>query len=202
MKVPFRQQASEYDCVPTTVINALSYLFSRRELPPFIVHRVYKDLMDIESSRGTSSRAIQDLGYLLNNYREKRYEKFVVDSKFIWGAQVHLRQNSKIIRCLDANGAALICVHSNRGSWHYILAFRYDGEWLHCYDPFPRSKRFLVNNDAVKFIETTGHQDPNLFIRCDWLEKDFDKTDHFDERKYVFGGHDDRECLLLNRIQV
>jgi hypothetical protein len=70
------------------VINALSYLFNRRELPPFIVHRVYKDLMDIESSRGTSSRAIQDLGYLLKNYREKRYEKFAVESKFIWGVRM------------------------------------------------------------------------------------------------------------------
>lgn len=201
MKVPFRQQASEYDCVPTTVINALSYLFRRSELPPFIVHRVYKDLMDIESTRGTSSRAIQDLGHLLKSYREKRYEKFAVESKFIWGGQVHLRQNSKIIRCLDANGAALICVHSSRGNWHYILAFRYEGEWLHCHDPSPRTKRF-ISNDAVQFDAVAGQQEPNLIIRCDWLEKDFEKTENHDDRKYVFGGHDDRECLLLNRIRT
>lgn len=199
MKVPFRQQASEYDCVPTSLINALCYLFSRNELPPFIVHRVYRDLLDIESARGSSSRAIQDLGYLLNSYREKRYEKFAVECKYIWGGQVHLRKNSRIIRCLEANGAALLCVHSSRGNWHYILAFRFEEGWLHCHDPSPRSKRF-INNDAVQFTEPTGHQDPNLRIRSDWLENDFDQTQHADKRKYVFGSIDNRECLLLNRI--
>jgi hypothetical protein len=201
MKVPFRQQVSEYDCVPTTLINALSYLFNRGEIPPFVVHRVYKDCLDVECSRGTSSRAVQDLGYLLSHYKDKRYGKFAVESKFICGDQVHLRQNSKIIRCINSNGAALMCVHSNRGNWHYILAFRSEGEWLHCYDPFPRSKRFL-ESDAVKFIETTEQQDPNLIIRCDWLEKKFNKTKDSDERKYVFGCKNDRECLLLNRIRV
>lgn len=202
MKVPFRQQVSEYDCVPTTVINALSYLFNRRELPPFVVHRVYKDLLDIESSRGTSSRAIQDLGCLLNNYKEKSFKKFAVNSRFLSGSQVHFKQNSKIIRCLNANGAALMCVHSSWNNWHYILGFRLEDGWLHCYDPFPRSKKFFINNEYVQLVETVGQQDSNLKIRCDWLEKDFDKKKDYKERKYVLGCHDDRECLLLNRIQV
>lgn len=200
MKVPFRQQASEYDCVPTTVINALSYLFSRRELPPFMVHRVYKDLLDMELFRGTSSRAIQDLGFLLNNYKDNSYKKFAVNSRFLRGSQVHLQHNSKIIRCIKANGAALICVHASWNSWHYILGFRLEDGWLHCYDPFPRSKRFFVNNDAVQFVVPTGHQDPNLIIRCDWLENEFGRNDNYDKFKYVLGCNDDRECLLLNRI--
>jgi hypothetical protein len=201
VKVPFRQQASETDCVPTSLINALSYLFDRREIPPFVVHRVYRDCLDIESSRGTSSRAIQDIGFWLNHYKEKRYKDFAVESKFLTGEQVHLRRNSKIIRCINSNGAALLRVHLNRDVWHCILGFRSEGGWLHCYDPAPHSKRF-INNDAVQFATTTGQQEPNLRIRFDWLEKDFDTTKNTDERKYVFGCHDDRECLLLNRIQV
>jgi hypothetical protein len=177
----------------------LSYLFDKREIPPFVVHQVYKDCLDNESSRGTSSRAIQDLGFWLSHYKEKRYDKFAIESKFIWGDQVHLRQNSKIIRCINSNGAALMCVHSSRNNWHYILGFRSEGEWLHCYDPSPRSKRF-INNDAVQFAATTGQQDPNLIIRFDWLEKNINKTKDSDERKYVFGCKNDRECLLLNRI--
>lgn len=199
MKVPFRQQASEYDCVPTSLINGLCYLFSRSELPPFVVHRVYRDLLDMEYSRGSSSRAIQDLAYLLNNYREKRYEKFTVKSKYIWGGQVHLRKNSKIVQCINSNGAALLCVHSSRGNWHYILAFRFENGWLHCHDPSPRSKRF-IDNDAVQFTEPTSQQDPNLKIRSDWLENDFNQAENADERKYIFGNIDNRECLLLNRI--
>lgn len=200
MKVPFRQQASEYDCVPTTMINALSYLFRRRELPPFMVHRVYKDLLDMDSFRGTSSRAIQDLGFLLNNYKENSYKKFAVNSRFLRGSQVHFQRNSKIIRCIKANGVALICVHTSWSSWHYILGLRLEDGWLHCYDPFPRSKRFFVNNDAVLFVESSGRQDPNLMIRCDWLEKEFEKNVDYGNYKYVLGSRDDRECLLLNRV--
>jgi hypothetical protein len=205
MKVPFRQQASDCDCVPTTFINALSYLFDRKDIPPFVVQRVYRDCLDNESStlpgRGTSTRAIQDLGLWLSHYKEKRYKKFAVVSKFICGDQVHLRKNSKIIRCINANGAALMCVHSGQNNWHYILGFRHDGEWLHCYDPAPRSKKF-VKNDAVQFVASTGQQEPNLLIRCDWLNKKYKKTKNSDERKYIFGCKNDRECLLLNRIHV
>jgi hypothetical protein len=92
-----------------------------------------------------------------------------------------------------------MCVHSSQNNWHFILGFQTEGKWLHCYDPYPHSKRF-IKNDAVEFVSSSGNQEPNLRIRFDWLEKDFDKIDDYDERKYVLGSFDDRECLLLNRI--
>lgn len=200
MKVPFRQQASEFDCVPTSLINALSYLFNRREIPPFVVRRVYMECLDIESSRGTSRRAIQDIGFFLNNYSEKSCKEFAVKTRFLQGDQVNLRQNGKIIRCIRSNGVALVCVYLGLNSWHYVLGFRFENGWLHCYDPYPRSKKFIKNDAAVLFDVTTGQQIPNLRIRGDWLDKDFDKTSIYAERKYIFGHNDDRECLLLNRI--
>lgn len=199
MKVPFRQQASTYDCVPTTFINALNYLFHREETPPFVVNQVYRNCLDVEAARGTSSRAVQDMGYWLSTYSEPRYDSFAIKSKFIVGAQVHLRQNSKILKCINANGAALLCVHSSQSCWHYILGFGHDGDYLCCFDPHPRTKRF-IKNDAVRFVEQTQHQEPNLIIRCDWLDRCFRKTKTPCDSKYIFGNHDDRECLLLNRI--
>jgi len=200
MKVPFRQQASGYDCVPTTLINGLSYLFSREEIPPFIVHRVYKECMDLEAFRGTSSRAIQELGFWLSNYQEKRYKKFAVEADYLYGDQVHLKQSSKIIRCITSKGVALLCVHTTDNNWHYILAFRLEGEWLHCYDPYPRTKRF-INHENVRLVETTGQHEPNLIMHFSWLDKSFKKTKDCDGRKYILGRIDDRECLLLNRIR-
>jgi hypothetical protein len=199
--VTFRQQVSEYDCVPTSLVNALSYLFHRRDIPPFVIQRVYKDCLDGEAARGTTSRAIQELGFWLSCYREKRFKAFAIESKFISGKQVHFRRNSRIIRCLDSQGVALLCVHSSRNSWHYILCLQSEGGWLHCFDPKPHTKRF-IKNDAVQFIATADQQKPNARIRFDWLEKEFDQAQHPDERKYVLGDIDDRECLLLNRIRV
>lgn len=201
MKVPFRQQASEYDCVPTSLINAMCYLFSRRELPPFVIHRIYKDCLDHEASRGTTGRAIRDLGFWLNSYKEKRFNTFAVQSKYISGAQVHLRRDNKIIRCLDTQGAVLIYVQTSQYERHCILCIRSEGDWLYCYDPYPRSRRY-IDNEVVQFVEPTCHHGPNLRIRSDWLERDIDQAQHADERKYVLGNIVKRECLLLNRIHL
>ena len=37
MKIPLRYQMSEYDCGPTSMLNAISYLFEREEIPPRLV---------------------------------------------------------------------------------------------------------------------------------------------------------------------
>jgi hypothetical protein len=34
MYIPFHYQVSEYDCVPTAMVNAISYLFPKKEIPP------------------------------------------------------------------------------------------------------------------------------------------------------------------------
>ena len=43
MKSPLRYQFSEYDCGPTTMLNAVSYLIEREEIPPEIIRNVKKD---------------------------------------------------------------------------------------------------------------------------------------------------------------
>lgn len=200
MKVPFRHQATEYDCVPTSLINGLCYLFSRRDLPPFVVQRVYKDCLDYGAARGTTSQAIRDMGHWLSCYKENRFDKFAIASNYICGNRVHLRRSSRIIRCLDAQGAAIMIVHTSRFERHCILGIRMEDEWLYCYDPYPRTRRYIDNVD-VQFVESNSRHGPNLRIRSDWLENDFNKTQHADERKYVFGNIENRECLLLNRIR-
>ena len=40
VKVPLIYQASEYDCAPATLLNAISYLFERRDIPPVIVRNI------------------------------------------------------------------------------------------------------------------------------------------------------------------
>ncbi len=201
MKVAFRQQASNYDCVPTTFMNALTYLFDRREIPPFVIQRIYRECLDVEASRGTSGQAVRDLGFWLSNYKEKSFSKFAVESKFITGEQVHLRQRSKILRCLNDDGAALLSVYAGDQSLHYILAFKCEDGWLYCYDPYPRAKKLVVN-ESVQFIDSNGQQEPNLKIRCDWIDKDMKKAKKPDDRKFILGDNDDRECLLLNRLDV
>lgn len=200
MKVGFRQQASDYDCVPTTFINALCYLFHRQEIPPGVIRRIYKDCLDLEAAQGTSARAINALANWLKNYNEKSYKKFQLSSNYLRGKQVHLGGDSQIIQCLNQEGAALLCVHSSNGAWHYILGFQKQEEWLYCYDPLPRTKRF-IHNEQIQFIEPAGKQDANLRIHCNWIDRTFKTAKTPEQRKYIFGTRYQRECLLLQRIK-
>lgn len=198
MKIPFRHQVTNYDCAPTSIINALSYLFNRKEIPPFIVHRIYMDCLDAESFRGTSGRAIQNLGFLLSQYKEQSFRRFALKSKTITGRQVHFRKSSRILRCLNSHGAVVLNLQMNHGEWHCVLGLRAEENWLHCYDPAPRSRKF-AHTDAIKFITPTEPHGPNLIIRFDWLSKDLEKAQSLQERKYILGTEEERQCLLLNR---
>ena len=42
MKNPLHYQFSEYDCGPTTMQNAISFLFEREEIPPEILRNIDK----------------------------------------------------------------------------------------------------------------------------------------------------------------
>lgn len=200
MKVPFRQQATEYDCVPTAIINAMCYLFDRRELPPSVVHRIYKDCLDYESARGTSGRAIRDVGTWLSCYAEKKFATFAVASRFICGSQVHVKRNSQIIRWLNDNGTALLCIQISQYERHCVMGMHIEDDWLYCHDPYPRTKRYATS-EAIQFVEPASRQGSNLKIRLDWLENDSEHSQHADSHKYVLGSIDERECLLLKRIR-
>lgn len=40
MKNPLRYQLSEYDCGPTSMLNALAFLFEREDIPPEAVRNI------------------------------------------------------------------------------------------------------------------------------------------------------------------
>jgi hypothetical protein len=46
MYTPLHYQVSEYDCVPTALINAVSYLFKRKEIPPMVIRHIYLYCLD------------------------------------------------------------------------------------------------------------------------------------------------------------
>lgn len=200
MKIAFRQQVSDYDCAPTSLLNALSYLFHRHEIPPYVVQRIYKESLDHTAARGTTARAMREIAFWLATYREQNFKRFAVATQYLSGKQVHLGQNSKVITSINEQGVALLSIHATAHDRHYILALRREEDWLHCYDPYLRSNKF-VTSEAVQFIEQQGPQQPNLRIRSDWLDRTGSQALTSHDRKYIFGCPDYRECLLLNRIK-
>jgi hypothetical protein len=194
MKTPFRLQASEHDCVPTTFLNAVSYLFDREEIPPLVIQKIYIYCLDTVTSRqnighGTSGVAVQLLGNWLGNIKTAQ---FSVATEYLAQDQIHFRGNNKISRCANSGGVALLRVHYAKNYWHYILVFSVKDGVAYCFDPYPRRKKEIVKG-KVRFVEQAGPQSPNLEIAVSHLDT------RSNTAKYVLGTATERECLLITR---
>ena len=74
MKNPLHYQISEFDCGPTSMLNAISYLFNREDIPPEIIRNVMLYCLDCYSAEGvpgqsgTSRMAMMFLSNWLNEF--------------------------------------------------------------------------------------------------------------------------------------
>lgn len=46
MKVPLRYQITEFDCGTVSILNAISYLYEREEIPALLVKQIHKYMLD------------------------------------------------------------------------------------------------------------------------------------------------------------
>ena len=110
MKNPLRYQLSEYDCDPTSMLNAMSYLFEREEIPPEIVRNVMLYCLDsfgadgASGKSGTSRMAMMFLANWLNGFGQAGY--LPVSSRYLSGAAVNFGQNGELWDALHRDGAA------------------------------------------------------------------------------------------------
>lgn len=199
MKTPFRLQASEYDCVPTTALNALSYLYHRNEIPPLAIQRIFMYCLDSVSSKqnlghGTTPYAVQLFGNWLNEFQKGKFRN---ESTYLTGAKVSLGKNNALARTLNQGqrGVAMIRVKGDRSTWHYILGIGFEGDWLHAFDPYPRPRKKVPPN-SYEFTKTAKDQEPNLRIHRDWLDTLSNKE------PYRLGSQNEREALLLLRTDA
>lgn len=192
MRVPFRFQASEYDCVPTTLLNTLNYLCDRRTIPPLAIQRIFMYCLDTVTLRqslghGTSGYAVQLFANWLNEYQTK---KFSISARYISGREVHLSQNNLITQTLNEHGVVALRVKSTGQQWHYILGLRLDSELLYAFDPYPKR----VKRRDYHFEKWQGEQNHNLIIRREWLDTQSNRS------PYRLGSYSEREALLLKAI--
>ncbi len=192
MKTPFRLQVSEYDCVPTTFLNGLSYLFERDQIPPIVVQRVFLYCLDSISPRrehghGTTGYAC---ALLANWLSEFRHPKFSLEAQYLEGGAVNLSGGNKIAQCLNAGGAALVSVTHYGGCRHYVMAIRSENRWLYFFDPYPKTAK-ASKADRYEFLPGPVGREANLRVHYDWADANSNKS------PFRFGLRAERECVLL-----
>ncbi|MBR1691939.1 MAG: peptidase C39 [Lachnospiraceae bacterium] len=189
MKNPLNYQTTEYDCGPTTMMNAISFLFKREEISPDITKCIMQYCLDGYNKKGeahksgTTDMAMWFLSHWLNHFGE--VQKFPIHCENLTGADVNMGQNSKLMECLQQKGAVVAKVML--GCWHYVLLTGLDGEYVELFDPYYRQKEF--GNPQIQMVWDQPKK-YNRKVHISILNGD-------GKGYYELGRVDKRECVIL-----
>lgn len=195
MKNQLNYQSSEYDCGPTTLLNAMRYLFEREEILPDIIRAISIYTLDEYNNEGeygksgTSRMAMQFLSNWFNQFGKTK--NFPIYTEMLRDENVRIYQNSKIIECLQQQGTVIARVWLG-GSEHYILITDIEGEYLCVFDPYDWEKP--IKEKEVLKVEGYPKK-MNRKIRMDVFNEE-------NESNYSFGKMNGREVMLLYNTRV
>jgi hypothetical protein len=190
---PLRYQVTPADCYPTSVLNALVWLFQRDELPGAILQRVYAYCLDgIE--RGvvgsyTSEHASLALMEWLGEFKTR---SFAVATEAVEGCELHVRPSSGVLRWLRLGGVAILDVRITTVTTHSILALSAGADHVDFWDPCMRGTRYDYGRGASR-LDTDGRS-PNLRVTKSWLDSPR-------IRRYSFGPLAERSGVLIRRTK-
>lgn len=195
MKIPLRYQMSEYDCGPTTLLNAVSFLFEREQIPPELIRSVMVYSLDCYGEKGTpctagtSRMAMMFLTAWLNSYGQAT--KLPLSAQYLKGREVDLGGESRVLDALARGGVAVVRLFFDVE--HYTLLTGTEGDRLLAFDPWyigPGSAE--ADALAGEGIEVTGEA-PFSFNRRIPLSR----LSSTGRGHYALGPEAQREAVLL-----
>lgn len=193
MKNSLIYQSSDYDCGPTSITNAMRYLFERAEIPPMVLKHIWAMGLDTFSAdgepgkEGTSKASMCYMAAWFECFAEKC--RFPIKATFLDMEFADVGPDSLAWRCLERGGCAVLRCTLNGGG-HYVLLTRilpdgmiglfdpYDG----CSDQGDPDRRHVADQPKVM----------NRAVRAAL----FNRTDAAD---YAMGPLEKRELLLFWR---
>lgn len=189
MKNPLNYQTTEYDCGPTTMMNAISYLFKREEILPDIVKCIMQYCLDGYNSKGeayksgTTDMAMWFLANWLNQFG--KVTNFPIHCENLMKEEVYISDKSRITECLYQNGVVVAKVML--GCWHFVLLTGIDGEYIDLFDPYFRQRPFSEKEVTMIWDEPKKRNRRVPISRLNSTGRE----------NYALGRIDCRECVLL-----
>ena len=189
MKTPLRYQITEYDCGPTSLLNAVSFLFEREEIPPEIVRNIMLYSLDtfgadgVSGKSGTSHTAMLFLSHWLDGFGKTG--RLSIRSDYLTGRDVNLSPDGRIVSALRRGGAAV--VRLDLDGWHYVLLTGIADNDILVFDPYEPAEP--VPADDVKAVSGHGRE-YNRIVPAVRFETE-------ELCPYGFGPYETREAVLL-----
>lgn len=189
MKNPLRYQMSEYDCGPTSMLNAISYLFEREEIPPEVIRNIMLYCLDCYNAEGvpgkcgTSTAAMMFLSNWLCGFG--KIGRLDIASRYLSGKSVYLGGESLIDDALRRGGAAVVRLFYDVEHYVLLTGIR-DGNVL-MFDPYYWDEPYKEKD----IIMVEDHPcEYNRIVPERYFNREINDT-------YALGPFDGREAVLL-----
>ena len=197
MKIPLRYQISEYDCGPTSLLNAVSYLFEREEIPPELIRNIMLYSLDcygkegVLGQNGTSRMAMMFLSGWLDGVGKAGL--LPIESRYLSGADVHLKEGSAVTDALRRGGAAVVRLFME--GEHYVLFTKMQAGKVFLFDPYllPQNHSFSPQCPGCgECIESTAEHSTeyNRIVPCACFDSEMTSP-------YALGNVKEREAVLI-----
>jgi hypothetical protein len=190
MKTPLRYQITEFDCGSISLLNCITYLFKREEIPAELVKAISTYTLDCYDEygnlgqKGTSREAVQYLSRWITNFSESK--DFGVKCKYLAGNDVTLE---KIKDCINNKGC--VNLRTYQGCEHYVTITNIDNNFVYIFDPYYYPESHYKNNKNISCITN----EPFSYNRKVSIKRF--QSNH--EHECALGPIPKRECVLFNR---
>ena len=194
MKNRLITQTTEYDCGPTSVVNALRFLYAREELPPCLVKGVWtlcNDTFNMQGEhgkRGTSRAAMRYLCSWLNGFAEGC--QFPIRAAYQDGDDAVIAPGSLVETCLMQGGAAVVRCWSEHYRHYVLLTQLLEGNRVGIFDPYDEPDELVSQAPGLKIVH--GEKYYNLILPMETMNL-------HGQTNYALGDTEDREILMLWR---
>ena len=193
MKNDLIYQSSEYDCGPTSLTNAVRYLFEREEILPGLLKHIWLMGNDTYCEKGcvgchgTSKAAMRYMADWFNCYAKGW--RFPIAAEFLENENAIAEPEGRLWQCLERGGCAVMrCTAGGIGHYVLLTAILPEGE-IGLFDPYEEEPDFT---EPVRRVIHDKPKQYNRAVRYELLNLK-DKAD------YAMGEYKDRELLLLWR---
>jgi hypothetical protein len=126
------------------MLNAISFLFEREDIPPEVPKYIMLYCLDTYDKRGesgksgTSKMAMMFLANWLNQLSGAR--EFPILCRYLPGKDVSFGKNSEVVGTLQQGGAVVLRLWYD--CWHYVLLTGQKGDCVRLFDPYYRKRPF------------------------------------------------------------
>ena len=191
MKIPLRFQITEFDCGSVSLLNCLTFLFERTEIPAELVKVISTFTLDCYDEKGrlgaggTTREMVYFVTRWINEFAELK--GIPLKCKYLRGKDVDLL---KVLKCLKANGCINFRTYRD-GAEHYVCVTGYDNEYIYLFDPYYRAPEEYMANKMVDCIVSN----PFSYNRRVRIEQFVSERRH----EFALGPIDKREVVLFKR---